>query len=182
MPIIQLIGVTGYKRSGKDQFCTFLKEISHIPVQRHAFADDIRDEIYEHIFKPNGLSRELIYDDSKKDIYRPILIWWGTEFRRYHFGQNYWMDKMADVIRTYQDQPDDCIFCVSDVRLIEEAKFVRTYNGMMVKIDRFDAATINHPTETEVPLIEVDHVIRNRGTLDEYRIEVENFAREINLR
>lgn len=60
-----------------------------------------------------------------------LLQWWGTDFRRRNFGENYWVDKMFASIPANLD-----IALISDVRFPNEADAIKTRGGYTVKITR----------------------------------------------
>ena len=88
-----LIGISGKKRSGKDtvgaMVVEWLREHGFDAAQV-AFADQLKEEVAE----ATGVNRRM--QEMDKERWRPILQWWGVEFRRHYFGQDYWVRKMME--------------------------------------------------------------------------------------
>ena len=61
----------------------------------------------------------------------------------------------------------DVLF-ITDVRFPNEADWVRSMGGVMVRVDRKTGETDNHSTETEMDAYKnYDHTIENNGTMPE---------------
>jgi hypothetical protein len=60
-----------------------------------------------------------------------LLQWWGTEYRRKNFGENYWVDKLFESIPSNID-----IALVSDVRFQNEADSITERGGYNVNVTR----------------------------------------------
>lgn len=60
-----------------------------------------------------------------------LLQWWGTEYRRNNFGENYWIDKLFASIPANTD-----IALISDVRFPNEADGIKQRGGYTVNVQR----------------------------------------------
>jgi hypothetical protein len=158
-----IIGIGHKKGRGKDTFARFLfdefvsKERS---VQIIGFADALKREV--------AVACRISVDelDANKSVFRPILQWWGTEFRRkYQNKDNYWIDQVDKLMKnaTFID-----VFIIPDVRFLNEAEFVRRAGGILLKINRPDVVTNdNHSSECELEDYSGwDYEIYNIGNLD----------------
>jgi hypothetical protein len=107
---------------------------------------------------------------------RWTLQLWGTEYRRQSkYGvDSYWLDIVANAIK----QNPNTRFVITDVRFINEARFVEALGGVLVRIRRFlleerEAAdrarrgTAAHPSEVELLDYKVSHeVVNEEGNPD----------------
>lgn len=104
---------------GKDTICSILKKnITNKNVVRLGFADPLKKEIA----RACGVTVEHI--DENKPLFRPILQWWGTDFRRGQ-NKNYWIQQWAKAAACYTS---DDVVVVPDVRFQNEAEIIQ-YNG-----------------------------------------------------
>ena len=147
--LVRLFGITGKMKHGKDTFFSFVQELCPGAV-RVSFADALKNEVA----KACNVTVDFI--NQNKDVFRPVLQWWGTEFRRGLYGNNYWLDRLDDTIRAL---PDNSTVFVTDVRFLNEAEFVRSMGGSIVKIIRVghvEADHSQHQSELELEKIIAD--------------------------
>jgi len=80
-----------------------------------------------------------------------LLQWWGTEFRRQHFGYDYWVKKMFASIPANLD-----IALISDVRFVNEAEAIKQLGGYTINVQRLNRdgsqffssdRPVDHPSE-----------------------------------
>lgn len=83
-----------------------------------------------------------------------LLQWWGTEFRRTYFGQDYWIKKCFAGIPTNLD-----VAMITDVRFTDEADAVKRRGGYTINVQRLredgtqyfsDDRPVDHPSETQL--------------------------------
>jgi hypothetical protein len=124
-----------------------------------SFATPLREELADAL-ATEKLSREQILhemtDENLKAGWRHILQFWGTEVRRYKFGQDYWVERMVVTMQAFKDNhpdddllftSDDCRFANERAALVQEGfKFVRLSNhGDLDRATRHDS----HASEQE---------------------------------
>jgi len=137
---------------------------SYRPVVKLAFADALKQEI----IRATGVTLSDI--ETHKELFRPLLQVWGTEFRRKWNGDDYWISK----VRLATDSaPDNALVVVTDVRYPNEVDFIRKRGGYLVQVVRPECKpTDTHVSETsmghEVPNYQVD----NSGSLHQLRENV----------
>lgn len=94
-----------------------------------------------------------------------LLQWWGTEYRRKYFGEDYWVKKLAESIPANLD-----IAMVTDVRFLNEAQYITARAGYTVKIERLNAdgtpyvapdRPFDHPSETALDGYNFDFRLTN---------------------
>ena len=93
---MQIIGLYGTKRSGKDTVFKLLKDSSKgfsINLRREAFADNLKQEVADVL----GIGLDKIEND--KERFRPMLQWYGADYRRFFSGEYYWVDQMIRKIQ-----------------------------------------------------------------------------------
>ena len=77
-----IIGISGKKRSGKDTVYQLIrKDIAYrgnVFIARAAFGDDIKEEVAK------ATGKSLAHIEENKERFRPILQWWGADFRRHY--------------------------------------------------------------------------------------------------
>jgi hypothetical protein len=141
---MMIVGIGYKKHSGKDTLGKFLYEeilkhyVISFPCITH-FADHLKEELAQAC----GVLTEEI--NGNKDLFRPALQWWGTEFRR-KFGKNdnYWVDKMG----TYLHGLDSRLVIIPDVRFPNEAEWIKRKGGKLIKITRPELNSIDtHASE-----------------------------------
>ncbi|MBS1722828.1 MAG: hypothetical protein JSS66_07605 [Armatimonadetes bacterium] len=180
--MMKLIGVSGKKRSGKDTFYQFLANNPSLTVHRVAFADALKAEVYERILQPDGLARDLMENDDTKERFRTLMQWWGTEYRRQLFRDDYWLVQLANTLEQWKD--DDCIVVVTDVRFPNEFEFIRSRGGLNVRIERpgldVTGAAGAHPSETALDgETRFDTVLVNNGDLALFEQLVDMYSSQL---
>ena len=141
----KVLGIAGYARCGKDTFVGIAKEIltknGYHPV-RVAFADSLKQEVTE-MLKVNNFKTSVYTEEiEEKKLIRPLLVWWGCQ-RRYESPDGlHWVNVAEKKIRYYIEDikidPEKIIFLVSDVRFLNESRWIHnSFNGEVIHLKRF---------------------------------------------
>ncbi len=170
-----LIGLTGTAQSGKTTVATMLGEMAVFQIV--GFADPLRwmaaginpvvgigtDNRYRYY---NDVVAEFGYERAKAQYpeVRRFLQRLGTEGGRKVFGNDFWVDQAAKLVRAFQksDTPD---VVMPDVRFSNEAKFVREFGGSIWRIIRtghdnsLSGANAQHASEQEMQSIKPDYIL-----------------------
>lgn len=183
---MEIIGLSGYARSGKDEAAKVLVE--EFGFKRVAFADKLREVLYALNpvcgFQGNAFKmvlypihiQEVIdqhgWDGYKETEYgneiRRLLQRLGTEAGR----QTLWDSIWVDAALTGHDK--DAKIVVSDARFFNEFDAVIERGGEIWRIERPGVGPANdHPSETEaIDYPRFSAVIQNDGTLEDYRYKI----------
>lgn len=148
-----LLGLTGYKKSGKDTVCDAIMQAhKKYSCVRIGFADALKQDIC----KMTGCTMQDI--DAQKTLFRPLMQTYGSLMRDYRH-KDYWVERAWK----YFNSLPDCIHLViiPDVRFLNEAKAIRDCGGKIFRIVR-ENNTDTHESEVEQDKIEQDDVIINR--------------------
>lgn len=182
-----MVIIVGYKkRVGKDEFYKTVKErFPELNVYRVAFADALKEEVYERLLKHDGYDIDILDNPETKSILRPFMQWYGTEYRRNSIlggDPDYWIKKAMEKIGKIKAQDSSAIIIASDGRYPNEHDAVKEIGGISVKITRssvFDPGE-QHSSETALDEYEgFDFHIENEGTLDEYKQKVQNLINHL---
>lgn len=176
---MEIIALSGYARSGKDEAASVLVE-KHGFVQV-AFADKLRDMLYalNPIVEGVGrLSDDPIYVQDvvraygwagyKESRYGPeirrLLQRLGTEAGRQTMWDSIWIDAALTGL------PEDARVVVSDARFFNEFDAVIERGGYVWRIDREGVGPANdHASETEaVNYKKFSLFLKNDGTLEDW--------------
>lgn len=197
---MEVIGLLGVKGAGKDTAAKHLQE--HHNYVRVAFADKLYNEVavafgvtVEFLGNRDTKEKDLpalalknckdaafvrcvLEESGRKRLSeqfleqprspRFIMQLWGTEYRRKRGLDSYWLDAVGALM----DARPGTLFVVTDVRFINEAKYIRSRGGILVRVRRpvLEAAeaanraakgTSAHPSETEMLTYPVDTELLN---------------------
>jgi len=171
-----LIGISGKKRSGKDtvgaMVVEWLKEHGFDAAQV-AFADQLKEEVAE----ATGVNRRM--QEMDKERWRPILQWWGVEFRRHYFGQDYWLRKMVEKLLVMDEE----FAVVTDVRFRNEADYIRASGGFVVRVERETGLQDGHVSELNLDGYDgFDYVLNNHKDIDSLELKVDRVLTDALLR
>lgn len=172
------VAVVGSMRSGKDSVAAYLREIAGY--QRLAFADALKEEVAyaltkAEVFKSSRLKlpfsemRPVLVEDlnANKKLFRPLLQWWGTEYRRAQ-DDDYWVKQTVAKINKENR------WVCTDGRFVNELSALRDRGFLIVRLQMPDAeliaylrskglteeqitAQMNHPSELEWRDFPVDY-------------------------
>lgn len=179
---MEIIALSGYARSGKDEAAKALVE-EHGFVQV-AFADKLREVLYA--LDPwvvaynndtgqnecrilHGVIDEFGWDGYKETRFsleiRRLLQRLGTEAGRKTLWDSIWIDA------AFANLNEDAKVVVSDARFINEFEAVRKRGGTIWRVERPGVGPANdHPSETEAVDYEYfDAELVNDGTLEEWK-------------
>jgi len=181
---MKLIGLSGKKQSGKDSIYRIAADSLRSRVGRVGFADAVKHEVSE----VTGFRRDFI--EKHKSEFRTLLQVWGTEFRRHFFGNDYWIEKMETVIENSKEHYD--YMFITDVRFSNEAEFIKSHNGLLVKVERrLDtyqniqdaiASVDSHASENDMnDYSNYDYVLNNNGTEKELQDSVKSMLETLNI-
>ena len=178
-----IIGLTGYKFSGKDETANFIisKTKDTLRFHKYSFAGPLKKTVGEMF----GWNDDDLNDPNLKEKTdefwgvspREILQWMGTdiarialpnrfpELKKLH-GENFWIKTF---IRWYKNQSNKNVI-ISDVRFTNEAQLIKSEGGILIRVHRDSVvpSTINHPSEN-VELLQplVDINVSNNGTIED---------------
>lgn len=159
------IGITGKAKVGKD---TLAKLLSGALYEKYRLTTEIlplAGTLKDECSKTLGIPREDFDDPKYKEHLRPLMQWWGTEYRRNPVlgGYNeYWCDQ---VLMNARNGNADVII-VPDVRFDNEAELVYDNfgDGMVVLVNGVDFETTSyaaHASEKGVSDALISHVVQN---------------------
>lgn len=176
---MELIGLSGYARSGKDEAAKVLVE--EFGFTRVAFADKLRDFLYALNPVVSWKSDTWVYvqdvidvygwDGYKSSIYgdeiRRLLQRLGTEAGRQTLRDTIWIDAALTGL------PEDAKVVVTDCRFPNEAQAIKDRSGSVWRVKRRDVGPANaHPSETSLDDWKFDKTLMNYGTVEEYRDQI----------
>jgi hypothetical protein len=187
---MQLIGLSGYARSGKDEAAKVLVE--EFGFKRIAFADKLRGFLYaldpivsvwqDWDSEPGLVTVKTVidrytWDGYKETMYGPeirrLLQRLGTEAGRNTLWDSIWIDAAL------HDLSPEGKYVVTDARFPNEAAAIQERGGVLVRITRDGVGPANnHPSETSLDDYDFHWRISNHGTLEEFRSHVANFYKK----
>lgn len=173
VPRLEVIGLSGYARSGKDTVGGFLLEKGFM---RASFADYIRKALYT--LNPYGADnnsvKEIIdkygWEESKNHHpeIREQLQRLGSEVGREILGENIWVDL------TFRNMPDGSKIVVTDCRFPNEAESVKKLGGQVWRVERPGLGAANaHQSEVALDGWNFDATIINDGVIEDLSDKVE---------
>ncbi len=166
----KVIALCGLKYSGKNTTAYQIR--SHLTMNgqqssEFAFAYRLKLEVCQAY----GIS--MIELEANKEFWRPVLQFWGTEFRRiYQKNDNYWVDQLKIDLDTffhhYKDQ-ETTYAIVTDCRYPNEVKFLREcYDAKLLWVHRKlqdNTGNKSHSSENSVSAKNCDAIINNVGDI-----------------
>lgn len=177
---LRLIGLTGLAGSGKDTVRRILEE-DHEFIGL-AFADPIR-QMLGTLLAENGISTQWMYERELKEqpidrldvSYRHMAQTLGTEWGR-KLHPDFWL-RIAGEFIADQRRQGERQFVASDVRFVNEARWIKDAGGEVWRIDRPGIAPVrDHESERQVLQIEPDRVLLNSGTVEDLWCQVSALA------
>lgn len=185
--MINLIGLCGFARSGKDSFANFiLDEQEHdSPPKAKAlsFAYAIRMELEPFVFSKLGIST-FTEDPKEKEIIRPLLVCWGSEIMRKKIDKDYWLNEVKKTVQINRKNRITSI--ITDVRFENELNWIKKEKGLSIFIEREGVGPKNtDELHYTLPLKEECDLTFTWPTLKNFNIKgknlVLNFLKENNL-
>ena len=122
-----ILGIAGVATVGKDTLFKLLSE--RIPCERQAFADSLKEELFEFVLKTYKIN---IFSCSseEKEIIRPLMVTHNRIQKTIH-GNNYFINKLEEKIKTTQN-----LSVICDVRYDYEAEWIRNQNGRTIYLSK----------------------------------------------
>jgi hypothetical protein len=170
-PRIEVIGISGYARSGKDTIAEKLVEMGYV---RGSFADAIREALF--ILDPQIFGKSLArlvnthgWEKVKSiEHVRELLQRFGTEVGREMFGDNIWIDYLFDRL------PDGAKIVIPDVRYPNEADAIINLGGALWRVERDGVQAVNdHISDSALDDYPFMNIVYNCGTIEELHAWVE---------
>lgn len=176
--MVKILGLSGIAGAGKDTAALTIKE-SKKNVDIYAFAGPLK-EACRILF---NFSNEQLYDTVVKEEYderwkrspREIFQWLGTDVLRNHVNQDFFIMNMQQRI----DSSKADYIVITDVRFDNEAEYVKSLGGKVIKIERnMDESSENngkttkhsqHITEKGISTHLIDAVVKNNCSIDEFK-------------
>ena len=186
-----IIGLGHKARQGKDTAATELATLfpPELDVRRVAFADALRAEVGEAIRRAGGAAAlvgalqafgnapDWLRAEPAGQKQRTLLQWWGTDLRR-SADPDYWVRRFSGRLdASYAD-----VSIVTDLRFPNEADFIRSQGGVLVKVTRTTPPDVNVPEhESERALDGYTHwdYHLEAATVDELQAKVRELYAEI---
>jgi len=177
----KIIGFHGIAGAGKDTAAFAIKELEP-STDIFAFAGPLKeackilfnftnDQLYDQIIKEE-------IDERWKKSPREILQWLGTDILRENIDQDFFVMNMKQRI---ESSKADYIL-ISDVRFDNEAEFIRSLGGKIIKIERdMGKSSKNkgkttkhsgHITEKGISPHLIDSIIQNNESIKEFKTNV----------
>lgn len=172
----KLIGITGFKMSGKDSSADYL--IQHHGFIKYSFASPLKNGVKAFF----NWSEHQLHDTVLKEMIDPfygvspreVLQWFGTEVMREmlptrfselgtKIGSNFWVERF----KQFYTQNKNSNIVISDLRFQNEVDTIKSLGGMIIKVNRrlVKPKVISHPSEDIDMLSGVDYILDNNSDL-----------------
>lgn len=186
---MKCIALTGGKQNGKDTAAKILHDL--MPGKSrdkffHGFAWELKLEIVNMFCEEYEYEGACDTIDELKEKYPHVrkLLQDHGDYQKEKHGQNYWIDKFADVIDDinfdFQVDKDNSILIVADLRFVNEMEYLKNaFDELLVlRIMRtpmpVNFVPDNHISETELNSIRADEVVENPwGDIPKFKMNLE---------
>jgi len=165
----ELVGLVGKAGSGKDKF--FSTVLSKYNYTRLALADPVKVLACHYLLNSIPLENEKdrfrlfasvykeVFSMDKSSLVRILLQQIGTEVARKQISPTFWTDLATPLVLERINK--NIKVAVTDVRFVNEAEWIRSLGGIIVKIDNQgkysnNSLEANHDSEKEIDLIKYD--------------------------
>jgi len=181
-----IIGIAGDIGSGKDTLAVFMQEYAkqnNIPCHIRGMAHSLRSEVVDFLMKalpqdhPGRESREacfeLLINRDTKEQFRGLMRWWGTEYRRMLFQDDYWIEQHRGWVKWVEhcEKTDKVIILVPDVRYLNEAEYITTSGGIVMEVFRPELmADKSHSSDTGLVDYKFHGTLLNDQGIEELRL------------
>ena len=176
--MIEIIGITGKAGAGKTTFANILRRIL---IEENL----IYSRILPFAYRLKRIAREMGWNGEKDEKGRRLLQLLGTEVGRDCIGENVWVNLWQEEYReTRMINNYVSLFLIDDLRFQNEAAFVKSKNGIIVKIEgrKYDNINSAHKSESEMDGIEPDFIISNDGDVEELIHHVKTLITTLELK
>lgn len=174
------IGLAGPAGCGKDAAANILaiQGFAHfVPV---SFAEPIKTYLPKILGLPDYLFTDRYYKENTISSLgkspREIMQSFGTDWGRNMVHPDVWVISALKRAAELQKRSPRCHILFTDVRFESEAKAIHERGGFVVHILRpdnpYQTKHQNHASESGVKLRETDGVIRNDGSLHDFKKQV----------
>jgi chaperonin cofactor prefoldin len=174
-----LIGITGFKRSGKDTAGEYFINKGYI---KYAFAGPLKKACKE-IFMFSDEQTE--GDDKEKhdNIWNISAIQlfqrFGTEIFRERLSdfypemenikENFWTYRFKIWYQEQLEKNKDVLIVVTDVRFDNEVDIIKELGGIIIKVERNQVTNLDeHKSETSIGKIKHDYLVKNDSDIEKY--------------
>ena len=174
---LNIIGLSGYGRAGKDEAARGLMEVGY---KRLAFADKLREALYilDPYVAPNirlsWVVDEHGWDEAKarhNEEIRKLLQRMGTEVGRNLLGENIWVDATLDGLPGGD-------YVITDCRFVNEANGILARGGRVIRINRPG----NGPVNDHISEVALDHykgfyaILNNVGSVQDLHNKIRDYV------
>jgi hypothetical protein len=157
----KIIGISGNARCGKDTLCQIIADELSQDCQRLAFADELKKEVDPLLQSSIGISA-FTDDFDEKQIIRPLLVFWGTEFRC-KLNQYVWCEKVEEQI-----VDPNVVYIIPDVRFKYEFQRLRERGAYTIHLEKHGIPPANEYEARNNPTLRANADMRiSWGNLDE---------------
>lgn len=182
-----LIGLTGFKGSGKNTVADYLTE--KYGFEQLSFAAKVKEssaacfgidpEKWE-AWKNDPMKVVCIADLEDEEPFalltvREFLQHYGVEAHRDIFGDSFWLDQVLPDDKYPTRGWYDRNSVITDARFDNEARRVKANNGKIVKVERDYTGPEQHSSEQPIETEFIDYTIQNNGTLEELYKSIDEF-------
>lgn len=155
---LKIIGFCGSAGAGKTE-CAKALQKRYSRAITLSFADPIKKMAI----------KEFGWDGNKDDKGRILLQRLGTECGR-AYNPDLWVERLAqkiEEIEAWRNPSIDRLYVIDDVRFSNEAEFIKSKGGYIVRIYRPLKANSDHLSERGLPDWLIDGIIYNNRGIDE---------------
>jgi len=165
-----VIGLAGKKKSGKSTVANYIKSLAPNRVHIISYADALKQDV------ATMCDVTLEFIEQNKDDFRLILQGYGTDYRRKHCGDDYWIKRALMRVFDISNNHPNAIVIIPDVRFPNEAQTIHMINGFLFHVNRDTGLDKDeHQSEKSLDTYDVYHgIINNNGTLESLQQSVRN--------
>ena len=186
--IRMIIGICGFKSSGKDTIAEYL--IKEYSFKKISFASTLKDIIsimfgwsrdkLEGITKEDREWREKIDPWWSNTLKMPLLSpryvmqYFGTDLFRNHFHEDIWVKIVENKVSKYLEEDISCNVVITDCRFNNEINMILQLGGKIIHVHRNSPIEVKciHSSEIEWVRCYKDYDIENIGTIKELEEKV----------
>lgn len=181
---LNIVGITGFKRSGKDTAGSILLENGYI---KYSFAGPLKkacQEIFMFDYEQTEGSKKEDLDNRWNTTPRKVFQRFGTEIFRNNLklmlpelenlDENFWIYRFKLWYQQQIKNNPNLKVVVTDVRFPNEADIIKELGGIIIKVIRSETNFNNdqHSSEVSITKIKPDFTIYNNSTINEYHSQI----------